>query len=194
MDSARIAHPLAVGGTGGGVAPSQAQNVNQLQQRQQQIQHQIQSTQRRLGELRQAEEEARRRMGSLQQNIRQTESSLRDNQYRLEQAQKALEQAQKELQELEDRLRRQQQGTAARLRYMQRQGDIVISVPTARAQAKAQGHRLSQELAWLASHGLLHLLGWDHPDELSLQRMLQQQRQLLAAIQLDGEVAHGQQP
>jgi len=41
---------------------------------------------------------------------------------------------------------------------------------------------------------LLHLLGWDHPDELSLQRMLQQQRQLLAAIQLDGEVAHGQQP
>lgn len=73
-------------------------------------------------------------------------------------------------------------------------GDIVISVPTARAQAKAQGHRLSQELAWLGSHGLLHLLGWDHPDELSLQRMLQQQRQLLAAIQLDGEVAHGQQP
>ncbi|MFS8819298.1 peptidoglycan DD-metalloendopeptidase family protein [Synechococcus sp. W60.1] len=112
---------LLLGGLGGGV-PSQAQNVNQLQQRQQQIQHQIQSTQRRLGELRQAEEEARRRMGSLQQNIRQTESSLRDNQYRLEQAQKALEQAQKELQELEDRLRRQQQGTAARLRYMQRQG------------------------------------------------------------------------
>lgn len=121
VGDAWIAHPLAVGGTGGGV-PSQAQNVNQLQQRQQQIQHQIQSTQRRLGELRQAEEEARRRMGSLQQNIRQTESSLRDNQYRLEQAQKALEQAQKELQELEDRLRRQQQGTAARLRYMQRQG------------------------------------------------------------------------
>ncbi|MFT0788843.1 rRNA maturation RNase YbeY [Synechococcus sp. H55.10] len=72
-------------------------------------------------------------------------------------------------------------------------GDIVISVPTARSQAKAQGHRLSQELAWLASHGLLHLLGWDHPDERSLQHMVQQQRQLLAAIQLDGGVSHGQQ-
>lgn len=104
------------------VAPSQAQNLHQLQQRQQQIQQQIRGTQRRLGELRQAEEEARRRMGSLRQNIQQTEASLRDNQYRLEQAQRALEQAQKELQELEDRLRRQQQGTAARLRYMQRQG------------------------------------------------------------------------
>ncbi|MFQ3615001.1 MAG: peptidoglycan DD-metalloendopeptidase family protein [Cyanobacteriota bacterium] len=104
------------------VAPSQAQNVNQLQQRQQQIQQQIQGNQRRLEELRQAEQEARRRMGSLQQNIQHTESSLRDNQYRLEQAQKALEQAQKDLEDLEDRLKRQQQGTAARLRYMQRQG------------------------------------------------------------------------
>ncbi len=72
-------------------------------------------------------------------------------------------------------------------------GDIVISVPTACAQAKAQGHPLSHELAWLASHGLLHLLGWDHPDELSLQRMLQQQQHLLAAIQEEVEVAHGQQ-
>lgn len=104
------------------VAPSQAQSVHQLQQRQQHIQQQIQRTQRRLGELRQAEEEARRRMGSLQRNLQQTEVSLRDNQYRLEQAQKGLEQAQQELQELEERLRRQQRGTAARLRYMQRQG------------------------------------------------------------------------
>ncbi|MFS8885028.1 murein hydrolase activator EnvC family protein [Synechococcus sp. H70.2] len=112
---------LLLGGVGR-VAPSQAQNVHQLQQRQQQIQQQIQRNQRRLGELRQAEEEARRRMGSLRQNLRQTEVSLQDNQYRLEQAQKALEQAQQELQELEDRLRRQQRGTAARLRYLQRQG------------------------------------------------------------------------
>jgi probable rRNA maturation factor len=70
-------------------------------------------------------------------------------------------------------------------------GDIVISVPTALQQAKAQGHKLSDELAWLATHGLLHLLGWDHPDELSLQRMLQQQRDLLAATHLLAEVTHG---
>ncbi|MGQ9838803.1 MAG: murein hydrolase activator EnvC family protein [Cyanobacteriota bacterium] len=104
------------------VTPVQAENINQLQQRQQQIQQQIQGNQRRLEQLRQAEQEARRRMGSLQHNIQHTESSLRDNQYRLEQAQKALEQAQKDLQDLQDRLKRQQQGTAARLRYMQRQG------------------------------------------------------------------------
>lgn len=70
-------------------------------------------------------------------------------------------------------------------------GDIVISVPTARLQAKAHGHRLSDELAWLAAHGVLHLLGWDHPDEFSLHRMLHQQRQLLAAIDLHLEVSHG---
>lgn len=70
-------------------------------------------------------------------------------------------------------------------------GDIVISVPTARVQAKAHSHRLSDELAWLATHGFLHLLGWDHPDELSLRRMLQQQRHLLSAINLLPEVTHG---
>ena len=58
-------------------------------------------------------------------------------------------------------------------------GDIVISVPTAQRQAEEQQHSLSEELAWLASHGLLHLLGWDHPDEDSLQLMLQKQRDLL---------------
>ncbi|MEM9566906.1 MAG: rRNA maturation RNase YbeY [Cyanobacteria bacterium P01_E01_bin.34] len=58
-------------------------------------------------------------------------------------------------------------------------GDIVISVPTAQRQAEEQQHSLSEELAWLASHGLLHLLGWDHPNEDSLQLMLQKQRDLL---------------
>lgn len=60
-------------------------------------------------------------------------------------------------------------------------GDIVISVDTAVAQARTQKHSLTRELAWLAAHGLLHLLGWDHPDDESLAVMLQQQEQLLAA-------------
>jgi probable rRNA maturation factor len=58
-------------------------------------------------------------------------------------------------------------------------GDIVISLDTARRQASEQGHNLTQELRWLVSHGLLHLLGWDHPDEDSLEAMLQLQEQLL---------------
>jgi probable rRNA maturation factor len=59
-------------------------------------------------------------------------------------------------------------------------GDIIISVETAAKQAPEHGYSLRKELAWLASHGLLHLLGWDHPDEPSLMLMLTQQEQFLA--------------
>ena len=58
-------------------------------------------------------------------------------------------------------------------------GDIVISVPTAIRQAKENNVDLFRELRWLATHGLLHLLGWDHDDEESLNKMLLVQEQLL---------------
>ncbi len=61
-------------------------------------------------------------------------------------------------------------------------GDIVISVETAERQRHQSANSLRQELAWLAAHGLLHLLGWDHPDEDSLRRMLEQQHLLLKTI------------
>lgn len=61
-------------------------------------------------------------------------------------------------------------------------GDIIISVETAARQAQQQGHSLQTELAWLAAHGLLHLLGWDHPDEDSLTQMLSMQATLLGAV------------
>lgn len=61
-------------------------------------------------------------------------------------------------------------------------GDIIISIDTAQRQADSQGHSLATELQWLASHGLLHLLGWDHPDDASLARMLEQQGQLIKAV------------
>ena len=41
-------------------------------------------------------------------------------------------------------------------------GDVVISVPTARRQAKEGGRSLDEELAWLLVHGVLHLCGYDH--------------------------------
>lgn len=63
-------------------------------------------------------------------------------------------------------------------------GDIVISVETAQKQAVQFGHSLQQELAWLAAHALLHLLGWDHPDDDSLNCMLKQQAFLLQTIGL----------
>ena len=58
-------------------------------------------------------------------------------------------------------------------------GDIVISVPTAIRQAKENNVDLFRELRWLATHGLLHLLGWDHCDQDSLTQMLITQEQLL---------------
>ncbi len=58
-------------------------------------------------------------------------------------------------------------------------GDIVISVPTAARQAKENNVDLFSELRWLTTHGLLHLLGWDHSDQQSLDQMLIAQEQLL---------------
>lgn len=69
-------------------------------------------------------------------------------------------------------------------------GDIVISVATAQRQAKHHNHTLETEMVWLAAHGLLHLLGWDHPDEASLMRMLQQQDQLLQTVALQPPEAY----
>lgn len=63
-------------------------------------------------------------------------------------------------------------------------GDILISIETAQKQAQLQQHSLKIELAWLASHGFLHLLGWDHPDDDSLREMLTKQEFLLNSIAL----------
>lgn len=61
-------------------------------------------------------------------------------------------------------------------------GDIVISIDTAVRQAPAHNRSLRQELAWLVAHGLLHLIGWDHPDDDSLRRMLDKQTELLGLV------------
>ena len=41
-------------------------------------------------------------------------------------------------------------------------GDIIISVPTAVAQAAELGHSLERELEYLTVHGFLHLIGFEH--------------------------------
>ncbi|TYQ24342.1 rRNA maturation RNase YbeY [Pseudanabaena sp. UWO311] len=63
-------------------------------------------------------------------------------------------------------------------------GDIIISQTTAIRQAEERSHSLTYEIAWLAAHGLLHLLGWDHPDEESLEAMLKQQDLMLQLVSL----------
>ena len=41
-------------------------------------------------------------------------------------------------------------------------GDILISLPRARRQARDAGHPVNDEVRLLAVHGFLHLLGYDH--------------------------------
>ena len=62
-------------------------------------------------------------------------------------------------------------------------GDIVISLDTAGREAKEFGQTFGYRLLWLVTHGLLHLLGYDHersPEEE--QRMQRREEQLLARI------------
>ena len=67
--------------------------------------------------------------------------------------------------------------------YIRRQlnQDIYKSEYSPKKAPKSEDFR--RWLGWLATHGLLHLLGWDHPDDESLTEMLNQQRVLLEAIE-----------
>ena len=63
-------------------------------------------------------------------------------------------------------------------------GEIVISVPRALEQAERYGHSPRRELAYLAVHGCLHLLGYDHHDPASRQVMRAREETALAACGL----------
>jgi len=44
-------------------------------------------------------------------------------------------------------------------------GDIVISVDTAKRNARQEGHSTLNEIRWLILHGVLHLLGYNHEED-----------------------------
>lgn len=50
-------------------------------------------------------------------------------------------------------------------------GDIVICLDQAQKQADKSGHSLENEIGLLEIHGLLHLLGYDHMDEIQRSEM-----------------------
>ncbi len=58
-------------------------------------------------------------------------------------------------------------------------GDILISIPTAKRQAGEYGHTVEREIGFLALHGLLHLLGYDHMTEAEEKEMFGRQKEIL---------------
>ncbi len=58
-------------------------------------------------------------------------------------------------------------------------GDIIISVDRTKEQAVEYGHTFERELGFLALHGFLHLLGYDHMNEIDEKKMFQRQEEIL---------------
>ncbi len=58
-------------------------------------------------------------------------------------------------------------------------GDIIISTDKAQEQATDYGHSVERELGFLAVHGFLHLLGYDHETEADEKEMFDLQRSIL---------------
>ena len=62
-------------------------------------------------------------------------------------------------------------------------GDVVLCPVVAEAQAKTAGHSTEDELQLLCTHGMLHLLGYDHGEPAEEKEMFDEQRRLLSAWQ-----------
>ncbi|GAE33399.1 rRNA maturation RNase YbeY [Halalkalibacter akibai] len=63
-------------------------------------------------------------------------------------------------------------------------GDIIISAAHIQSQAEEYGHSFERELGFLAVHGMLHLLGYDHMTEAEEKEMFSRQEDILAAYGL----------
>ncbi|CAN5377648.1 rRNA maturation RNase YbeY [soil metagenome] len=64
-------------------------------------------------------------------------------------------------------------------------GDIVLCPQVAIAQAETAGHSTLDELLLLTTHGLLHLLGFDHAEPAEEKEMFGVQRDILVGFTLD---------
>jgi probable rRNA maturation factor len=71
-------------------------------------------------------------------------------------------------------------------------GEVVIGLPVAAARAERAGMSLDGDVAHLLTHGLLHLLGYDHEAaECEALRMQAREDELLAGLGYAGRYAHG---
>ena len=63
-------------------------------------------------------------------------------------------------------------------------GDIVICREIAESQAKEYGHSIEREIAFLFTHGLLHLLGYDHEEDAAAEAMRAVEDEILGKLEL----------
>lgn len=63
-------------------------------------------------------------------------------------------------------------------------GDIFISVDHASTQAEEYGHSMYREMCFLFTHGLLHLLGFDHIEADDEKAMVAMQKSILDALEI----------
>ena len=70
-------------------------------------------------------------------------------------------------------------------------GDIIISAEKANEQAEEFGHGLNREIVYLAVHGMLHLVGYDHMVEDEKIVMRRREEEILREIDLSEEFFGG---
>ncbi|MDD4320291.1 MAG: rRNA maturation RNase YbeY [Acidaminococcaceae bacterium] len=70
-------------------------------------------------------------------------------------------------------------------------GNVIISAEKANAQAEEFGHGLNREILYLAVHGILHLLGYDHMREEDKVIMRRREEEILREIDLSEEFFGG---
>jgi len=63
-------------------------------------------------------------------------------------------------------------------------GDIFISIDRAKVQAEQYGHSIKREMCFLFTHGLLHLLGFDHMDKQEEKEMFEMQDTILDTLKI----------
>ena len=63
-------------------------------------------------------------------------------------------------------------------------GDIVVSLEKAYEQAEMYGHSLEREVLFLITHGMFHILGYDHLDSETEKEMIEKQEDILHKLNL----------
>lgn len=61
-------------------------------------------------------------------------------------------------------------------------GDMVLSMERVAAQAEEYGHSRQRELAYLVTHSMLHLLGYDHLDEGEMKKQMRGREETIMAL------------